>query len=113
MTESEIRYAQLRAEVHGLREILTFVLAELKGQTNEQVNQVGSFLDHSSDYFAKTLETIIEQAEQAEQAEKPTVEAIAGLSVQAYKNNMEFIKRAFITLAAAQRAEKAQNDLGI
>ncbi|MCX5592451.1 hypothetical protein [Alcaligenes endophyticus] len=110
MTESEIRYAQLRAEVHGLREILTFVLAELKGQTNEQVNQVGSFLDHSSDYFAKTLETIIEQAEQAE---KPTVEAIAGLSVQAYKNNMEFIKRAFITLAAAQRAEKAQNDLGI
>lgn len=110
MTESEIRYAQLRAEVHGLREILTFMLAELKGQTNEQVNEVGSFLDNSSAYFAKTLEGMLEQAEEDE---KPAVEAIVGLSVQAYKSNMEFIKRTFVTLAAAQRAEQAQRDLGI
>lgn len=103
MTESEIRYAQLRAEVHGLREILTYMLVELKGHTNEQVNEVGNFLDHSSEYFAKTLDAMIEQAEEAE---KPAVEAIAGLSVQAYKGNMEFIKRAFVTLAAAQRAQK-------
>lgn len=103
MTESEIRYAQLRAEVHGLREIMTYMLAELKGHNDEQVNEVGAFLDGSVEFFTQTLQHMVDQANNED---KPTVEAITGVSVQAYKGNMEFIKRAFVTLAAAERAHK-------